>query len=90
MSMTKKDYELIAAELRHQHELLGYNDGEIGTGESVYSWSCKLWAASLKLANPEFDRAKFLTACGIEVTRERRVQSGPALDEINAASDNKD
>jgi hypothetical protein len=70
--MTKKDYELIANELKSQHELLGYNGGLIeGNGDNttitVYEASCKLWAQTLATANPLFNKAMFLKACGIEV-----------------------
>ena len=69
--MTKKDYELIASELKSQHEVLGYNSGNIeGNGESdttsIYEMSCKLWSQTLKKENGKFDRKKFLSACGIE------------------------
>lgn len=65
MSMTKKDYELIAKELRAQHELLGFHDGVTGGGQSVYKTSCVLWAKTLGDANPRFNREMFLAACGI-------------------------
>lgn len=68
--MTKKDYELIASELKSQHELFGYNDGLIeGNGDNktvtVYEMSCKLWAQTLKSKNEQFNTSMFLQACGI-------------------------
>lgn len=64
--MTKKDYELIARELRSQHEMLDYNSGKItGSDTSVYEMSCKLWSQTLSEENPRFDKRKFLEACGI-------------------------
>jgi len=66
--MTKKDYELIASELKSQHELLGYNSGTIaGSDTSVYEMSCRLWAQTLQAQNPRFNKEKFLQACGIKV-----------------------
>ena len=70
--MTKKDYELIADELRTQHEMLGYNSGHIQGNmnglptATVYEMSCKLWAQTLANIDPRFNKNKFLTACGIE------------------------
>lgn len=67
--MTKKDYELIANELRSQHELLGYN-GDVIAGDgktTVYECSCKLWAQTLAQNDKLFNRSKFLKACGLEV-----------------------
>ena len=64
--MTKKDYELIAHELRSQHEMLGYNEGKItGSETSVYEMSCKLWAQTLSKENPRFNKEMFLKACGL-------------------------
>lgn len=69
--MTSKDYTLIANELKFQHEILGYSEGNI-TGnangeptETVYIMSCKLWAQTLKAVNANFDINKFLTECGV-------------------------
>lgn len=68
--MTKKDFQLIANELKSQHEMLGYNSGNIeGNGEtdttSVYEMSCKLWAQTLAETNDKFNKAMFLKACGM-------------------------
>jgi hypothetical protein len=69
--MTKKDYELIAAELKSQHEMLGYNSGDIQGNmdgqptTSVYEISCKLWAQALQATNPKFKKEMFLRACGL-------------------------
>lgn len=69
--MTKKDYELIANELKSQHEMLGYNGGNIqGNGQgatpTVYEMSCKLWSQTLKKENERFDEKRFLEACGVK------------------------
>lgn len=60
--MTKKDYELIARELKAQHELVG----NIYRNTERYQRACTLWAATLGADNPRFDRDKFLKACGID------------------------
>lgn len=69
--MTKKDYQLIARELKTQHEMLGFNSGHINGNPgdentpTVYETSCKMWAATLKADNPRFDADIFLKACGL-------------------------
>lgn len=65
--MSKKDYILIANELRSQHEMLGYNDGQItGSETSVYEMSCKLWAQTFSMKYSNFNKKMFLEACGIK------------------------
>lgn len=61
--MTKKDYELIARELRAQHELIG----NIYQNTERYERACMLWAATLANENPLFNRNKFYAACGIKI-----------------------
>lgn len=72
--MTRKDFELIAQELRFQHKMLNYNSGTIqgnpGSSEAtdtVYEMSCKLFAQTLQTADKtnKFDKTKFLKACGV-------------------------
>lgn len=67
MSMTKKDYELVAEELRldlikykNHPEQLGYEDRYKAVWEVCYRLS-----HAFKDSNPKFDREKFLKACGI-------------------------
>ena len=61
--MTKKDYEMIANELRAQNELVG----NIYASRERYERACTLWAATLATTNPRFDRGRFLAACGVEL-----------------------
>lgn len=62
--MTKKDYELIADELRL--ELFKYREHQ---NEPAYR---ALWelthrlVVTFKQTNPKFNRSKFLQACGVE------------------------
>lgn len=56
----KEQLELIASELKSQHELLGYYPSQ-----KVYEMSCKLWASSIAHATPKFDRQRFLEGCGL-------------------------
>ena len=53
--MTKKDYELIASTLRAQEYIAGL----------TYETLVKNLATALADTNPRFDRARFLTACGV-------------------------
>lgn len=55
MSMTKKDYELIAGTIAKMKSLVG---------EQLYV--ADLFADTLAKHDPRFDRDKFLQACGIE------------------------
>lgn len=57
--MTKKDYELIAREIK-DGEMLG------NAFETKNTIALKL-AKALQAENPRFDKEKFLKACGIEV-----------------------
>ena len=56
--MTKKDYVLIA-EVLNKFPRLDYGV------ESVLEELAEEMADALALTNPRFDRAKFLTACGV-------------------------
>lgn len=58
MSMTKKDYQLIAKELQWADNH-GWTDHIELMAESL--------ADAFEADNPNFDRDKFLAACGIEV-----------------------
>lgn len=66
MSMHKSDYELIAQAI--EHEMYGWGQPEVmGIAETL---AIKALAEELaerfEANNPKFDRAKFLSACGIE------------------------
>lgn len=64
--MRKKDYELIGSAFRY---------GEtIPTGENQLYWVADFLASKLERAYPKFDRQKFLTACGIEVSIEQKAR----------------
>ena len=55
--MTKKDFELIAAAVK---EITADNYKQTREDKAG------LFADALALTNPRFDRAKFLTACGVK------------------------
>lgn len=64
--MTKKDYELIAGVFYKELLDLGGNGNRYGIGKAdEWRTLALLMAANLALHNPRFDKAKFLTACGI-------------------------
>jgi hypothetical protein len=65
--MTKKDYELIATEIRL--ELMKYRENQELTGyidkyKAIWELAHRL-ANEFKQANERFDRIKFFEACGI-------------------------
>jgi hypothetical protein len=62
--MTKKDYELIADVLKDQRNLSLMP----GFGDPTPAMVAKAFADRLATANPRFNRATFLRACGVEVT----------------------
>ena len=55
--MTRKDYELIAKVFKNAQEL---TTERAGVGVTAY-----LLANELAQDNPRFDRARFLSACGV-------------------------
>lgn len=59
MAMTKKHYEMVAKILKRENTRVGGDDGMI---ESIAT----LLAIEFKLDNPNFDRTKFLKACGVQ------------------------
>ena len=67
MSMSKKDYEMIADLLRSELEQIeqcqegSYKDGQKFEATLI----ANRLSYALKAANPRFDRARFLKACGI-------------------------
>jgi len=71
MSMTKKDYQLIADVIcgRVENAKLslhfGYTDEDISHALNTLSDLADMMAYELKLDNSKFDRDKFLSACGV-------------------------
>ena len=61
--MTRKDYTLIARALEVAQDTHPDAGGEHGAADQ---WWCVVVGISAALAydNPQFDKAKFLTACG--------------------------
>lgn len=59
MSMTKKDYELLAEVLNNCYEA----KQECNT--ATVTLVAEVLADHLQLDNPRFDRNRFLTACGV-------------------------
>jgi hypothetical protein len=61
MTMTRKDYQLIAAALKDAREAnVVYTNGE-----HVTDLCAVRVANALESDNPRFDRARFLAACGV-------------------------
>jgi len=60
--MTKKDFELIA------YAMLREKPADHWDANKRCQWQldCNSLADSLMIANPRFDRARFLKACGVE------------------------
>lgn len=88
MSMTKKDYELIAnvlKDVKHGEIDMHERDDSVESHQGMeYIWgeTCKAFALYLEEANPRFDRNKFLQACGI-----RTEDSEDRLAELLAEED---
>ena len=68
MSMTKKDYELIARVVADFENRLGnwFNSQERQQRQEIHAELAHGMANSLEQSNPRFDRAKFLQACGVK------------------------
>lgn len=67
--MTRKDFELIAAALRAsrpipKHEPYALDHYEL-IARDTYSNAANALADALRSTNPRFDRARFLSACGV-------------------------
>lgn len=60
MTMTKKDYELIATSLRTVYE------NSQGMDTYTYETLVTRLANGLTATNPQFDLNRFLTACGVD------------------------
>jgi hypothetical protein len=56
--MTRKDYVLIAAVIKAASDAPGYSERNAFVAFAL--------ADALALDNPRFDRARFLTACGVQ------------------------
>ena len=57
-TMTRKDYQLIAGVFAHFAEIVEIH-------ETIGADIAEVMADALAQENPRFDRAKFLTACGV-------------------------
>lgn len=72
MSMTKKDYEVIAYVINGRIENaklslhFGYSDEDISHALNTLSDLADMMAYEFSLDNSKFDRDKFLTACGVK------------------------
>lgn len=72
MSMTKKDYEVIAYVINERIENaklslhFGYSDEDISHALNTLSDLADMMAYEFSLDNSKFDRDKFLKACGVE------------------------
>lgn len=66
--MTKKDYELIAGEIKRANDKGAFADSGLW-----YLTHCL--GAEFERDNPRFDRNKFLQACGMRVTDVKVAQA---------------
>jgi hypothetical protein len=67
--MTRKDYELIAASVRRSLQAHGIGNKStraVAGGDKALRLVAVDLAASLEHENPRFDRARFLSACGVQ------------------------
>jgi hypothetical protein len=62
--MTKKDFELIAATLKQTRDRFIHDPKAAGT-VLVLDCQSRAFADSLKATNKQFNRDKFLHACGV-------------------------
>jgi hypothetical protein len=60
--MTRKDYELIAETIRTARKVEGNNGVVLVSVEHL----ANTLATDLEIENPRFDRARFLSACGVK------------------------
>lgn len=60
-TMTRKDFELIADVLRHELEHVACGVDQSDTVNSI----AHTFALRLSTTNPNFNRARFLQACGV-------------------------
>jgi hypothetical protein len=85
--MTRKDFELIAAAVKDARPLSKYRmDDPVAVRLSILNANTALdnvadfLADRLSQTNPRFDRARFLTACG--VTQVKRDAADIIVDEV--------
>lgn len=61
--MTRKDFELIAAVLNEARDFAVYEKSP--EARAQHALTCNGMAARLGFVNPQFNRIKFLMACGL-------------------------
>lgn len=65
--MTRKDYQLIASAIDNSRpEILGANSPDARQRHDTCDLVARTMAKSLAADNPNFDRDRFLRACGVE------------------------
>lgn len=62
--MTRKDFELIAEAIRLTRSKADFQG--FAVDESTLEAVSKTMAQLIEYSNPRFDRARFLTACGVK------------------------
>jgi len=79
MSMTKKDYELVASTIRSEYEAWKANAGPVYGQEALGQTKhlAERLANRFELSNPKFDRKKFLTSCGVSLEHENNPNLSP-------------
>ena len=67
-TMTRKDFELIAQACRDSlhYQTLGEGPGRVDTITASVTDTAQRLANSLATTNQNFDRERFLTACGVD------------------------
>ncbi len=64
MTIQRKHFELIAQTIKEFDQFS--HAFPLGIAENIQADVAKRFASKLKLTNPQFDRARFLKACGVE------------------------
>lgn len=64
MSMTRKDFELIAEALNEVMQT-NWNENDRQRAEYFIGRAADALAVKLRSTNPRFDKARFLAACGV-------------------------
>mgnify|MGYP006899563594 FL=1 len=62
--MTRKDYELLARVVKRERDSWNENNANLVAIDTCYRFALGL-AHELEKDNPEFNRAKFIKACGL-------------------------
>ncbi len=66
MTLQRRHFELIAETLRHVKEpTLGQTRGEIEAAHVQWSRTVGAFLGACEASNPNFNRARFLKACGV-------------------------